>query len=297
MRTLLTTVAMLASTTALGQQTQPQIRIRTPNGTETLRVQPTDCGRDVAFSWVAGGFVCDGLSLWLTRDSDCKDSPTAQTTQATLTTIPQETIRASGGQGTSTFQASQLPFEAGDGGVACGVQGVEETFRLCGATKGADAFGTCLSPTTLKASPLKVLYDTLPPPAPSIGEVLSLDEALRVTVDVPTGAVRVRLVVLRDGTQVASLEQTKEQGDFRVEDLQNNVEYALQAYAIDEAGNVSEEFDEAVGTPIKTLGFYEKYLEAGGKETGGCGATGGGVAGGAMLAVLGFWLSSRRKRS
>ncbi|HSP80540.1 MAG TPA: MXAN_2561 family MXYO-CTERM-anchored protein [Myxococcaceae bacterium] len=295
MRTFLTTVAVLASTAALGQ-TQ-QIQIRAPDGRETLRVQPTDCGRDIAFSWTVGGTLCDGLSLWLTRDSDCQDSASAQTTRTALTTIPVETIRNQGGQGTSSFQGSELPFPETDGGAACGALGQEVTFRLCGATKGADAFGTCLSTTTLKASPLRVLYDTLPPGPPSIGEVVALDESLRVTVDAPEDATQVRLAVLQGDTEVTSVLQTVEQGAFRVEDLQNNVAYTLRAYSIDEAGNVSEAFDEAEGTPIKTLGFYEEYLRAQGKETGGCGAAGGGVAGGAVLAVLGFWLSSRRKRS
>ncbi len=295
MRTFLTTVAVLASTAAFGQ-TQ-QIQIRATDGRETLRVRPSDCGRSLAFSWQVAGTLCDGLSLWLTRDSDCQDSASAQTTRTSLTSISLDTIRNQGGQGTSSFEASQLPFEETDGGAVCGASGQEVTFRLCGATKGADAFGTCLSSTTLKASPLKVLYDTLPPGAPSIGEVLELDEALRVTVDAPEDATRARLVVLQGDTEVTSMEQTEEQGAFRVEDLQNNVTYTLRAYSIDEADNVSEEFDEAEGTPIKTLGFYEEYRKAGGKETGGCGATGGGVAGGAVLAVMGFWLSSRRKRS
>ena len=86
-------------------------------------------------------------------------------------------------------------------------------------------------------------------------------------------------------------------GAIQLEGLENNKTYELRAYATDEANNTSEPPTTANVTPIKTYGFLELYNENGGQETGGCGAVGGGVAGGAVLAVLGFWLSSRRKRS
>jgi hypothetical protein len=298
MRTLLIAFAVLVATAASAQQqtTQP-VRIRAPNGTDTLRVLPADCGRELTFTWTATGRFCEGLSLWLTRDADCRDNASAQTTQVELTTISLDTINTQRGTGQSTFAPARLPFPEG---ATCGAPGLDLTFRLCGATRGPDAFGFCTTTgAVVRASPLRIFYDTLPPGAPTIESVLALDRALRVEVSVPEDATRVRLEVLRlDGALVTNVEQTREQGSFTVRELQNNETYELRAYAIDASGNVSEAFATAQGTPIKTLGFYERYLELGGQETGGCGAAGGGgVAGGAVLAVLGFWLSSRRKRS
>jgi uncharacterized protein (TIGR03382 family) len=122
-----------------------------------------------------------------------------------------------------------------------------------------------------------------------------LDRALRVQVSGTSDVNEVRLEVWRDGLNVTSKEQGL--GSIQVEDLENDVVYELRAFSIDVVGNVSETATTAEGTPTKTFGFYEKYRLSGGQETGGCGATGGGLAGSAMLAVLGFWLSSRRNRS
>jgi uncharacterized protein (TIGR03382 family) len=79
--------------------------------------------------------------------------------------------------------------------------------------------------------------------------------------------------------------------------LENGVEYKLTATALDAVNNESAPSSEQTGTPIFTRGFFDRYVEAGGQETGGCGAAAGGLVGGWGLAVLGFWLSSRRNRS
>jgi uncharacterized protein (TIGR03382 family) len=180
--------------------------------------------------------------------------------------------------------------------VVCGASGVSETLRVCGATKqSTDFLGTCN--TVVKATaPLKITYDTQAPGAPIIEAVNPLDKSLQVQVTAPDDASELRLVVSRDGTEITSVRQGVDQSRITVKNLQNGVTYQLAAYAIDAAGNESVEAATAEGIPIKTVGFYEKYREAGGAETG-CGATGGGMAGGALLSVLGFWLFSRRNRS
>jgi uncharacterized protein (TIGR03382 family) len=297
MRTLLITAAVLVSTAA-SAQTGVQVNLRFANGTETLTVSPGDCGnRRVVVTWTSTGTACQELALWLTEGSECKETADAQTTtRRTLTSVPQTTLNSSR-TGTFEFSVSELPFsgQGGDGGTgSCGVLDVEQQFRVCGSTKATDFVGAC-STTVTKASPGKLTYDAKAPPAPTIESVSQLDQALRVQI---TGAIdvnQVRLVVLRDGLEVTR--KTQGPGSIQVENLTNEVTYQLEAYAIDAAGNVSATAATAEGTPIKTLGFYEKYRQSGGTETGGCGATGGGLAGSAMLAVLGFWLSSRRNRS
>jgi uncharacterized protein (TIGR03382 family) len=298
MRILLISAVVLFSSAAFGQAVQVQIQSAT--GTDTLSVGPAQCDESRTFNWRVSGTACGDLTLWITRDTDCKESASAQSAGSTreLSSIPQATVRS--GTGTSNFQVSALPiFSSGDGGVTCGASGISETLRLCGATKqSSDMFGTCGTTTVVKATaPLKITYDTQAPGAPIIEAVNPLDKSLQVQVTAPDDASEVRLVVSRDGTLITSVRQGVDQSRITVKNLQNGVTYQLAAYAIDAAGNESTDAATAEGIPIKTLGFYEKYREANGAETGGCGATGGGMAGGALLSVLGFWLFSRRKRS
>jgi uncharacterized protein (TIGR03382 family) len=296
MRTFLITAAVLVSTAA---SAQAQLTLRFTNGAETVRVSPGECGsRRIAVTWSSNITACQELALWLTEGTECKDTAEAQTTtRRTLTSIPLTTLRSST-SGTFDFAASDLPFSGGgDGGTgSCGVAGVEQEFRVCGSTKISDTFsqGGCAANVT-KASPGKITYDSKPPPAPTIDSVAQLDRALRVQVSGSGDVNEVRLAVLLNGLEVTSKKQGP--GSIQVENLENDVLYQLEAVSIDAVGNVSETAATAEGTPTKTFGFYEKYRLSGGQETGGCGATGGGLAGSAMLAVLGFWLSSRRNRS
>jgi uncharacterized protein (TIGR03382 family) len=87
------------------------------------------------------------------------------------------------------------------------------------------------------------------------------------------------------------------EGNLVVTGLTNGVTYRLQATVIDAAGNESTPSATVEATPVKSNGLFDAYKDAGGEESGGCAATGGGIAGGAMLAALGIWLSSRRKVS
>ncbi|RKH39149.1 hypothetical protein D7X12_24345 [Corallococcus sicarius] len=87
------------------------------------------------------------------------------------------------------------------------------------------------------------------------------------------------------------------EGNVVADGLINGVTYRVQARVIDEAGNEGDLSDAAEGTPVKSNGLFDAYVDAGGQERGGCAATGGGIAGGAVLAALGIWLSSRRKVS
>ena len=87
------------------------------------------------------------------------------------------------------------------------------------------------------------------------------------------------------------------EGNVVADGLVNGVTYRVQAQIVDEAGNESDLSDAVEGTPVKSNGLGDAYVDAGGEERGGCAATGGGIAGGAVLAMLGIWLSTRRKVS
>ncbi|WNG59471.1 hypothetical protein F0U59_35745 [Archangium gephyra] len=304
MRNLLFSAAVLLSSAAFGQfGTQVQVTVQSTANSDSVSIGPSQCGGSSSFNWRVTGTPCADLSLWVTTDGDCRDSSSAQTSGSTraLSAIPLSTITSSGGGATATFQVSNLPIFATStttdaGTVACGDPGVESTMLLCAATKTYDGFGACSSNVVKAAKALQITYDTKSPDAPAISEVASLDKALRVTVDAPDDAIQVEVVALREGVRVSSEKQGVNVGAVRVKDLQNDVTYQVEAYAIDVAGNQSPASATGQGTPTRTFGFYDRYREAGGEETG-CGATGGGFAGGGMLAALGFWLFSRRNRS
>jgi hypothetical protein len=296
MRNLLILSALLLSSAA---SAQVSVTLRLATGQSTVRFGPTDCAdRLVTVTWTRSGNACEGLSLWLTTpDKDCGD--TAATGEVGLTAVSKETLQSQT-QGTFQFNLNRLPFPTADGGGGCSSLQDEVTFRLCGATKGFASIydtSTCSS-TVQKATGMEFIFDGQPPDAPTIESASGLDQALLARVSEPAGTTRVELVVSRDGTEVTRASQDAGRGSIRVENLENEVTYQLVAYAFDEAGNQSAPSETAEATPLKTNGFLEEYLNAKGQEMGGCGAAGGGgVAGGAVLAVLGFWLSSRRNRS
>lgn len=87
------------------------------------------------------------------------------------------------------------------------------------------------------------------------------------------------------------------EGNVVLTGLVNGVTYRVKATVTDAAGNVSGDSNLVDATPVKSNGLFDKYIEDGGEERGGCAATGGGIAGGAVLAALSLWLSSRRKVS
>ncbi len=304
MRNLLFSAAVLLSSGAFGQfGTQVQVTVQSPANTDSVSVGPSQCGGTSSFIWRVAGTPCADLSLWITTDDDCRNSAAEQTSGSTrsLSAIPLATIGTSSGTATATFQVSTLPIfstTTTDGGtaVACGDPGLESTMRLCAATKTYDGLGSCSSNVVKAARPLQISYDTKSPAAPAISEVASLDKALKVTVDAPDDAIQVEVVALLEGVRVSSEKQGVEVGAVRVKNLKNDVLYQVEAYAIDAAGNQSPASATGEGTPTRTYGFYDRYRDAGGEETG-CGATGGGFAGGGMLAALGFWLFSRRNRS
>jgi hypothetical protein len=291
---------LLFSSAALAQTTT--ITLSAQTGTEIV-VGAGDCGNQRTVNWARTGIFCEATTLWVTEGS-CTNTPDAEDLELG-DTIP---ATPSNNNGTRTFRVGDLPGlqGGGDAGVTCGTQGVTRTYKVCASTRrpAVDNFGQptggCSSSDYVTATGLSVTYDAQAPNPPNLTSVVGLDSALNIRVAEAGGdptEFRVRVTRADTGVEAASRTQSVDQDLFRVDGLENNVTYRVEAFARDEVGNESAASAAQEGTPVRTSGFYQEYLDAGGQETGGCNVAGGGLAGGAMLAALGFWLSSRRNRS
>jgi hypothetical protein len=292
MRSLL--IALTFSASAALAQTTSTITLLTPNNDTELRVpkEPCDLTRTVNWTYNGAATACSDLRAWLVTGTSCTDEPPSGA--RTVLTVSQGEL-ANRRNGQINFEVGELPgFNAE---VTCPAAGREDEYRLCASVKLPGAID-CGS-GTFQRKEMKVVYDAKPPSAPTITSVAGLDSALSVQVDPPDDASRLLVSIVRaDGTGgTRTKDQSVDQTLFRIENLENGVTYRVTAQAEDAAENKSEASAAQEGTPIFTRGFFDRYVEAGGQETGGCGAAAGGLVGGWVLAVLGFWLSSRRNRS
>jgi uncharacterized protein (TIGR03382 family) len=294
MRILLIALTLTAST-AFGQTTGGVVVLTTPNNETSYRVAREPCDLSRTVNWTFNGdvtSVCDDLRFWLVAGTSCGDEPASGTTVYELTDakVPRSTLQATR-TGQISFRVNQLPE------LTCPASDTEKEYRLCASVEIASSVITGCN-NSFQKDDLQVIYDAKPPAAPGLSSVAGLDKALSIRVDAPNDANRLKVLVERaDGTGSRTVEQSADQTLFRVEGLENNVTYRVTARAVDSADNESEPSEALEGTPIFTRGFFDRYVELGGQETGGCGAAGVGLAGGWVLAVLGLWLSSRRNRS
>ncbi|WP_426750801.1 MXAN_2561 family MXYO-CTERM-anchored protein [Myxococcus sp. Y35] len=293
---------LLFASTALGQTVTFSATGNVIQNDEIV-VSAANCTSQRTVTFQREGRYCDTLYLWLSSDSSCTREPAAADVL-----LQEIAANDSATSGSLTFTASQALVRAG---ATCESQTTTKEFRLCASTKrltGTIGFETCADTLSSIGSPtIDLVYDPEPPAVPEAPTVTGLDGALGATVKAPSDAslmVVEALELTADadggvvlGEVVSSREQTSSNTAFRLEGLENGVEYAVRARAIDAAGNTSEPSPITRGTPIASNGFYGGYLDAGGAETGGCSAAGGSLTGCAMLVSLGIWLSSRRKRS
>lgn len=296
---------LLTASTALGQTVTFSGTVISNN---QIVVSKGDCATNRTVTWTRAGTFCDSVFLWVSgTDESCSGEPGSDDLElATLSATDTTTT------GTETFSASQVLARAS---ATCESQTTERRFRLCATTKRANTTTTgCESTASSVGTPaVTFILDPVPPQVPSAPTAVGLDEALSVRVTPPSDAttMRVQVQALSAGTDagtdadggagtvgdpILSEEQATDNPVFRVENLQNGVTYEVRALAFDRAGNRSGLSDAVQGTPIASSGFFGAYVNAGGDETGGCGAAGGSIAGGAALAILGMWLS-RRKQS
>ncbi|MBN1205246.1 MAG: hypothetical protein JXB05_10010 [Myxococcaceae bacterium] len=291
MRSLLIALTFTAST-ALAQTTGT-IVLLTPNNETSLRVgKKCDLARTVNWTYNGSTVTCSDLRIWLASGTSCAEEPPADSKE--LDRVTQAELAAQR-TGQVTFEVQDLPGFTDE--APCPVADREDDYRLCASIKLSGAVD-CGSGTFQKDD-IEIVYDTKPPAVPTIESVAALDSALSIRVNPPDDASKVHLSIERaDGTGSAwEMNQSVDQTLFRVENLENGVTYRVTAQSEDSAENRSAASAPQEGTPIPTRGFFDRYVEAQGAETGGCGAAAGGLAGGWVLAVLGFWLSSRRNRS
>jgi hypothetical protein len=291
-------IALTFSASAALAQTTGTIVLSGPANETTIRVPKEPCNQTRTVSWrvTTSSTICSDLEFWFVSGTSCPETRASDTPQLRLVT--QSTL-ATTRESNFTFEVQDLTTFKGANAVTCPAADREDEHRLCASLKLGTGFGDpCSTTSTQKANDFKVFYDAKPPEPPSIDNVAALDKALSVRVSAPDDTSEVRLLVERaDGTGSRTLKQSVDQPLFSVENLENGVTYRLTATAVDAADNESAASEAKEGTPIPTRGFFDRYVEAGGQEAGGCGAAAGSLTGGWVLAVLGFWLSSRRNRS
>jgi hypothetical protein len=289
---------LLFASTALGQTLTLTVDTQT-DPTKVVGLNDADCGRKLALKWTFNGIACEPLRLWVTAASSCKDDPVAGDYE--LDAVPASNVAAPGTL-TRTIDVDKLPVFTGGGDAgttACADAKVEQTMRVCGVTAVTNG-ATCGLDVQVGTAP-QIRFDTKPPPKPVISEVIARDSALGVTLTAEADSTVVVTATSMPadggvGVEAARKEVSASTGTAELTGLENGVKYQVIATARDQAGNPGPPSDPSEGTPVKSNGFYEAYVDAGGQETGGCGAAGGGIAGGAVMAALGFWLS-RRKQS
>ncbi|WP_224245935.1 MXAN_2561 family MXYO-CTERM-anchored protein [Hyalangium gracile] len=292
MRSLL--IALTLTATTAWSQTALQLSL--PNNDDELRVPKGPCDLTRTVNWAHGitTLVCDDLKFWIAET--CSDEPPSGTTLVDSVAKEQVLTNRSG---TVSFEVGELPLFKG-GETQCPAEGRQVEYKLCASIPIAGGLsGDCSSNSkNYQKDDVDVTYDAQPPEAPSIERISPLDGALSVRVTVPDDTSELKLHIERtDGSGGRDLRQSSDQSLFKVENLENGVTYRLTATAVDAADNESAASEAQEGTPIHTLGFFDRYVEAKGQEMGGCGAAAGGLASGWVLVALGFWLSSRRNRS
>jgi hypothetical protein len=251
-----------------------------------------DCGTELVVQWTANkgstATACEDLEIWITPGSSCQEDGPGGTD---LLAIPAPNLES--GTGTVTFQVDNLPvFNDTDG--QCGAQRTS-TLSLCGRFSMPQSSGiglpSCGSNNLVLADKIPVIYDGLPPPAPTLSRVEAQDEALQASV-APKGDTTELFLEW----QLASADPAGEWkptaavaigAALRITGLVNDTQYRVRARARDDAGNTSDASNVELGTPRNSAGFFETYKAAGGEETGGCTAVGGGLGSTAgLLAVM-----------
>lgn len=308
----------------------------TTSGT-TVLTSKADCATPVRFSWTRTGNLCSGGSLFLfVSRSSCGAEPgvtdlklatiTDTTASGTVTFTVQEVLTLLATPTSCETQTSEISFN---------VCASAKTFASIYDASCSTSFSSVGSPAfVVKYDPQK---PTAPSIGKVIARDSALSVQVDGVEAESTVVVEVTPLTTADGgapedagTDDAGADAGEDAGEvdggdagladagmggpapvgptlrFRkaagegnvvADGLTNGVTYRVQARVIDEAGNEGDLSAAAEGTPVKSNGLFDAYVDAGGQERGGCAATGGGIAGGAVLAALGIWLSSRRKVS
>ncbi|HZA52203.1 MAG TPA: MXAN_2561 family MXYO-CTERM-anchored protein [Myxococcaceae bacterium] len=264
-------------------------------GAETQTIGADDCAIDIPIRWTLSSAVlpCTDLEFWLTTGS-CGTDPGEH---EVISVVSQGSLFSGLTNDSFALSAADLPVNAGaDGGTGCGASGIEQTFKVCGRVRH-DPTGFCGSdaPTATDNQPATIRYDSVPPDAPTITRVESLDSALSISVSVDDDTTALIVTVTDPAGKVVRVEREVSSGTtIRIGSLTNETTYTVTVVARDDAGNLSPESAPETGTPVLTCGFFCRYKSAGGSEAG-CSS-----GGGALLAFAGvfagIWLAHARRR-
>jgi hypothetical protein len=301
MRLLLSVLILTVPGLALAQSTGNSVTL-TVLGEDSLVVGRSHCGETRGIDWTAtvNGLACGDIDIWVTAERSCSsEGPKTSDLRATGRADPN--LRS----GTVSITINNgLPIFGGAtdaGTTSCETfEGLAE-MQICAQFVVATGGQVCPSNTKVPTS-IPLTFDRKPPGAPTIEAVDSLDRALRVHVTVADNDTSVIQVLTRMATDGGgdfffSGEFPSSQASGKIIDLENDVTYDVQAIALDKVGNTSVPSNIASGQPIYTLGFWDRYRNAGGQDTGGCTAAGGSVTGLSLALLAGLRLFSRRKRS
>lgn len=292
-------VSVVSAAAAAQVTTTPPFRVRVEGrDTETsVGFGAATCGSTITLRWtyaptISNQQVCAAVQLWST-DGECGDAPgTNDKRYDDVPSITFTTVRS----GVFTINVSELPgFQGGDGGI-CGQPAITKRHRVCAFFKTSNTF--CgQSEYVSRADPIALVYDAVAPARPVITALAVQDSALEVEAafsdsDVVSLEAEYRKQGATDfvagGT--VSLADSATSGKVRISGLANDTTYDVRVLARDSVGNTSDPSDLASGTPIRMLGFFQVYRDAGGTGRG-C-ATVPSLAG---ALVLGAWLLRRRR--
>lgn len=284
---------LLLPLAAFGQTSATEPFVLQVNGVSEVIIYPETCSQTLLGKWFSTATqpACDPMKLWATT-GECGDTPGASDVR--FNDVPVTSLV--NGSGEFSIRVSTLPgFK--DAATPCGGSPFELTHKICGALSLSTGFDCTFTTTrsVLRATPANLIYDTEPPPTPTLDGVSELDRALQIWFTATDGVVAVEVWIRAEGetdwTYVG--DSSAASGSARIQDLTNGVLYEVAVYALDAAGNASEASNVLSGRPRLTQGFWAAYQAAGGGDQG-CGSSATGFA--APIIWLALLALSRRKR-
>lgn len=266
-----------------------------------------DCNNNagVVITWTVAslGTVCNNLQVFITNSGSCPTTPNTSSTDGGIADVIIGTFSATdlaaGTGNTSNFVIRNMPALGG----AC-PDGLDTTNAICGAVQYRPSGATDCT-TLNSSSALSVRFDSKPPVAPIISSLLPQDSKIIVQLD-PNGETDTSFYRVQYAPQLGNSDAglnfisvpdfSAQNNSVTIGSLTNNQLYVVQAFQLDEVGNVSPASAQASGTPLASNGFWAEYKDAGGHEQGGCN-----VADAAFPSVLGaigvlvsLWRRKRR---
>jgi hypothetical protein len=242
----------------------------TVNNQKDFSFGPELCHSSLGAEWLPTlrGTPCSSLALWVTP-GECRDTfadgdlVLPEVTAANLIqmiggVVPANVVRIPV-DALPLFQQSEA-----DGGMGCGVLGVEHAYRFCSAVSMSLDLG-CVTQTVVKGSPASLTYDTKPPGAPQVVSAEALDQSITVgfSVDSDARTVIVQVRGPQDEGFADAQTVTTDVSTATVENLVNDTPYTVRVVAVDAIGNASDPSEELELTPRLTVGFWGACREAG----------------------------------